>query len=183
MAITIPGFNPPNTILLPQKTSQQNKSNALPESVQAKIENRMTINAKNDPTELIIQAAMEKINEMFMPYLGDGAVQRAAESGQSMSPEATADRILSFATQIIGRTESAQADLPPDEQSSREQLFNNVQIGIERGFEQARDILESLQALNGHVKETVDTTYSHVQEGLTDMALLLGLFPPEQTQV
>jgi len=119
---------------------------------------------------------------MFKPYLGDGAVQRAVDSGLDMSPEATAERILSFATQIIGRAEANQADLPADQQRSREQLFNNVKIGVERGFEQARDILEGLQALEGSVKETVDTTYSRVQEGLSELALLLGLSPPEQFQ-
>ena len=119
---------------------------------------------------------------MFTPYLGDSAIQRAAESGQSMSPEATAERIISFATQLIGRVEGAQADLPPAEQSSRVELFNNLQVGIERGFEQARDILESMQALNGNVKESVDSTYGRVQEGLSDLAQLLGLLPSGKTQ-
>jgi len=183
MAITIPGYNAANAILLPQKSvAAQGTSAALPEAVQAKLESRMSLNAVNSPTELILQAAQEKINEMFKPYLGDGAVQRAVDSGLDMSPEATAERILSFATQIIGRAEANQADLPADQQRSREQLFNNVKIGVERGFEQARDILEGLQALEGSVKETVDTTYSRVQEGLSELALLLGLSPPEQFQ-
>ncbi|NWF38621.1 hypothetical protein F3F96_05695 [Mariprofundus sp. NF] len=182
MAITIPGYNSANAILLPQKAAPQGRAAALPESVQAKLDSRMSLNAANNPTELILQAAQEKINEMFKPYLGDGAVQRAVDSGVDMSPEATAERIISFATQLIGRAENAQIDLPADEQRSREQLFNNVQVGIERGFEQARDILEGLQALNGGVKDTVDTTYSRVQEGLSNLALLLGLSPPEQIQ-
>lgn len=182
MAITIPGYNATNAILLPQKSASQAKAAALPESVQAKLESRMSLHAANNPTELILQAAQEKINEMFKPYLGDGAVQRAVDSGLDMSPEATAERIISFATQLIGRAEHMQADLPVDEQRSREQLFNNVRIGVERGFEQARDILEGLQALEGGVKETVDATYSRVQEGLSELALLLGLSPPEQIQ-
>ena len=182
MAITIPGFNSSNAILLSQKAGQQSRPVALPEAVQAKVDARISIQARNNPTELILQSAMEKINEMFTPYLGGGAIQRAAESGQNMSPEATAERIISFATQLIGRTEGAQADLSAAEQSSREQLFNNVQVGIERGFAQARDILESMQALNGNVKESVDSTYGRVQEGLSDLAQLLGLLPSGKTQ-
>ena len=57
-----------------------------------------------------------------------------------------------------------------------------MQVGVERGFEQARGILESMQALEGGVKETVDTTYLRVQERLSELALLLGLSPPEQLQ-
>ncbi|NWF37399.1 DUF5610 domain-containing protein [Mariprofundus sp. KV] len=178
MAITIPGYSTANATLLPQKgVAEQGKASALPAAVQAKLDNRMSLNAANNPTALILQAAQEKINEMFKPYLGDGAVQRAVDSDLDMSPEATAERIISFATRLIGSAENVQSELPVDEQRSREQLFNNVKIGVERGFEQARDILESMKALEGGVKETVDTTYSRVQEGLSDLALLLGLSP------
>jgi len=176
--MVIPGMHSSNVILLPQSTEARNKA---AHSASPQMEQPPGINAKNNPTELILQAAMEKINEIFSPHLGDGAVGRAVESGQDMSPEATADRILSFATQIIGRVESQQADLPADEQRSREQLFNNIQLGIERGFEQARGILDGLQALNGETVEGVDATYAHVQSGLSKLALLLGLEAPEQT--
>ncbi len=183
MGVQIPGYNSTNAILFSQKAESPTKPAALLEHVQTRIDSRMNFNAKNNPTVLILQAAMEKINEMFSPYLGDSEVQRAADSRQDMSPEATAERILSFATQLIGRAENAQVDLPPDEQRSREQLFNNVQVGIERGFEQSRGILEGLQALNGGVKESVDDTYSRVQQGLSELALLLGLLPPGQAEV
>jgi len=183
MAITIPGFNSPNTIILPDKVNAERGSRGVPEAVQARMDSRMTLGAANNPTALILQAAQEKINEMFKPYLGDSAIQRAVDSAQDMSPEAAADRIISFATQLIGRAEAQQADLSVDEQRSREQLYENVRVGIERGFEQARDILDGLQALEGDVKESVDSTYSRVQEGLSNLALLLGLSTPDQTQV
>ena len=128
-----------------------------------------------DPSELILKSAMDKIIEVFKPYLGDGAIQRAAASGQDMSPQGVADSILSFATQLIGRAESSQLDLPKAEQSSREQLFSNVKTGVEQGFVQARDILESMQALKGDTKETVDTTHTLVQDGLSRLAVLLGV--------
>jgi len=180
MAIQIPGLISSNSTLLSQKSELHGKQVALPARVQTNINARMEISARDDPTQLILQAAQEKINEMFKPYLGEGAIQRAAESGMDMSPEATAERILSFATQIIGRAEANQVELPADQQRSRGQLFNSVQIGIERGFEQARDILEGLQALEGGVKSTVDETYTQVQKGLDELALLLGLLPSEQ---
>ena len=180
MAVTIPGMMPQQTTPFSQKGQAQHEP-AMPSGL-TQPGNPLGGSAINNPTELILQAAMEKINEMFTPYLGDGAVGRAVESGQDMSSKGTAERILSFASRIIGRVESEQADLPVEEQRSREQLFNNIKVGIEKGFEQARDILEGLQALNGETKDTVDATYAHVQAGLSNLAVLLGLEPPEQAQ-
>lgn len=182
MAISFPGLNVPDLSPLSQKGTEQKNPTALPEHVQARIESRLSINAINNPTELILKSAMEQISAMFAPEIGDNAIKHAVESGQNMSPEATADRIISFATRLIGRAEAAQADMSPEEQRSREQLFNNIQVGIEKGFEQARDILEGLQALNGDVKVTVDDTYGQVQNRLSDLATLLGLQPAKEDQ-
>jgi len=163
--------------LLPPATAQgQNKNLSLGAS-SAINASSVDFSVKNNPTALILQSAMEKINAMFAPHLGDGALQKAIESGEDMSPKATAESILSFATQLIGRAEAAQAELPLKEQRSRTRLFQNVQSGIEKGFEQARSILEGMQALNGNTKKTVDSTYSHVQQGLVDLSVLLNLPP------
>jgi len=165
---------------VPTTAQGQNKSLSLGASSQIKASS-INFSVKNNPTALILQSAMEKINAMFSPHIGDGVLQKAIESGQDMSPKATAESILSFATQLIGRSEAAQADLPIKEQRSRTQLFQNVQNGIEKGFEQARSILDGMQALNGKTNETVDSTYTYVQQGLIDLAALLELQPPTQT--
>ncbi|MDX8405310.1 MAG: DUF5610 domain-containing protein [Mariprofundus sp.] len=180
MTLPISGLNTVNTMLFSQKPEPERTADAPAGLLQTNTENRINIGAKNNPTELILKSAMEKINEVFKPYLGDGAINNAVESGQDMSPKATADSIISFATQLIGKTETLQADLPTAEQSSRQQLFKNVQTGIERGFTQARDILESMQALQGGTKETVDATHARVQEGLSNLALMLGMQPADK---
>jgi len=180
MAVIIPGVQSPNAMLFSQKTSTQNRAPEPPGSLHAA--GQMNFSVRDNPTELILRAATEKINEMFSPHLGAGAIEMAAQSGMDMSPEATADRILSFASQMIGRTESQQVDLPVEQQTSREQLFENIKVGIEKGFEQARGILEGMQALEGDVKETVNSTSDHVQKGLDNLAQLLGLLPSDNTK-
>jgi len=165
--------------LLPPATAKaqaQNKSISVLTSSRINVSS-VDFSVKNDPTALILQSAMDKINAMFAPHLGDGALQKAIESGQDMSPKATAESILSFATQLIGRAEAAQTNLPIKEQRSRERLFLNVQVGISNGFEQARSILEGMQALNGKTKETVKSTETYVQQGLADLAAALDLRP------
>jgi len=183
MALPIQGINSGNVLFQAPKTAYQNRADVPAGFPSAAIGSQVNISAIKNPTELILQSAMEKINEMFAPYLGEGAIGKAVESGMDMSPKATAERILSFATQLIGRVEVQQADLPVEEQRSREQLFNNLQSGIEKGFEQARGILEGLQALNGGVKETVDNTYDLVQQGLNELSILLGLLPDGKAEV
>ncbi|GAV19152.1 hypothetical protein MMIC_P0081 [Mariprofundus micogutta] len=181
MAITTMGVQSSHAMLFSQQAGTQNS--AAKQSAPLHAASQMSFSVKNNPAELILQAAMEKINEMFAPHLGDGAVEQAAASGMDMSPEATAERILSFATHIFARAENDQVDLPVDEQRSRERLFDNIRVGIERGFEQAREILGGMDALEGDVKETVDATYEHVQQGLNDLAQLLGLLSPDHTEV
>lgn len=43
-----------------------------------------------------------------------------------------------------------------------------IRKGIEQGFAEARDILASLQVLEGNILEDVDRTYELVQEGLNN---------------
>lgn len=128
-----------------------------------------------DTTGLILQRAMARIEELFAPHLPEGAIKKAVDSGLDTSPEATAKRIVSFAAQLIGRAEATQADLPVSEQRSRLQLFENVRTGMERGFADARAILDALKVLNGAIEETVNTTHDLARQQLSDLASNLGL--------
>ncbi|MDQ6993605.1 MAG: DUF5610 domain-containing protein [Mariprofundus sp.] len=202
MALPISGSNTINAMIFSPKEDLQEKNNirdmqqghvgdvsknnikeahSLQGIQKTALDSSLNIGAANDPTELILQSAMEKINKMFSPYLGDGAIQKAVDSGKSMGPQATADSIISFATQLISRTEAAQVDLPQAEKTSREQLFNNVKTGFEQGFSQAKNILEAMSSFTGKAKDSVDTTYNKVQEGLSKLADLLGVNSANQT--
>jgi len=174
MASDISNINLSKLLPIMTNTSKPNAANVL-SNISKADPSSMDFSVKNDPTALILQSAMEKINAQFAPYIGDGALQKAIDSGQDMSPKGVADSILSFATQLIGRAEAAQVGQPSEQQRSREQLFQNVQTGVETGFKQASNILESMKALNGKTKETVNSTYDYVQQGLVDLATLLGL--------
>jgi len=179
MTLPVSASNTVNAMLFSTKPELPGAATAAPLAA-PQAASRSTV--ATDPTELILKSAMDKINEVFKPYLGDGAIQRAAASGQDMSPQGVADSILSFATQLIGRAEAAQGDRPKAEQSSREQMFSSVKTGVEQGFMQARDILESMQALKGDTKETVNNTHTLLQDGLSKLALQLGVQNGEPAQ-
>ncbi|TYK66995.1 DUF5610 domain-containing protein [Colwellia echini] len=92
------------------------------------------------------------------------SVEDAAESGVDYSPEATAERIVSFSTQFL----SAYREQNPD-MSEEESLNSFVEIirgGIEQGFGEAKEILDGLNVLEGEVSTTIDKTYELVQSGL-----------------
>ena len=167
-----------------QRQQAEHPSTAAKHAQHAKLTNnkQITIGAVDEPTKLILQSAMDKINEVFKPYLGDGAVERAVSSNMDYSPKGTAERIMSFAIHLVGRVEKEQQDYPVEQQRSREQLLGNIRLGIDNGFTQSRDILESMQALHGTTKETVDATYDFVQQGLSEFTALLGILPSNQTK-
>jgi hypothetical protein len=155
----------------PQMESGQPAQKALKTSaetpkaeVNAAIVQTVSIDAKEQPMELLFKAAIEKLNEMLAPELGAEAIQAAAASGMDFSPEATADRIVGFATSFYGVYQENHQD---DEGGpSLDGFMSIIRDAIDKGFQEARDILEGLQVLEGDIAADIDQTYELVQQGL-----------------
>lgn len=79
---------------------------------------------------------------------------------QAFTPEATAGRILEFVGSRIDRAADGE---------QRSALMEQARAGIERGFEEARDVLQGLGVLQGRIAEDVDRTYDLIQDGLKEM--------------
>ena len=125
---------------------------------------QVSLSAGNEPLHLLYSAAIDKLNEILAPELGEDAIQKAAEKPDDFTPEATAERIVAFATGFY----AAYSEQHP-EMEEEERLNSFMEViggGIEQGFGEARDILEGLKVLDGAVKEGVDKTYDLVQQGL-----------------
>jgi hypothetical protein len=91
---------------------------------------------------------------------------------EDFTPEKVSDRILGF---VSGRV------LAGEDQEKKQQLLDQAKEGIEQGFSEARDILESLNVLNGKVKKDIDSTYDLIQSGLNRLNnQILGIEEPEQ---
>ncbi|MRJ45364.1 DUF5610 domain-containing protein [Idiomarina loihiensis] len=125
---------------------------------------RVSLNSNNDSLSLLYKTALEGINAELEPVMGKNATQKIYDSGVDTSPEATADRIVSFATNFYGRYK----EMNPGE--SEEETLNNfmeaITGGIEKGFDDAKNILTGLQAYEGEVESGVDKTYDLVMKGL-----------------
>ena len=96
----------------------------------------------------------DKLNSMFQEAGMDTTVESLLESGTDFSPEATANRIVEFATGFYGQY---QANNP--EMSEKEQLegFSTMIKGaIEEGFAGAQEMLEGLGEIDSDVQAGID---------------------------
>lgn len=108
--------------------------------------------------------ALEGINAELEPVMGENAAQKIYDSGIDTSPEATAERIVAFATGFYGRYK----ELNPDksEEENLTEFLNIIGGGIDKGFADAKDILKGLKVYEGEVESGVDKTYGLVMQGL-----------------
>lgn len=89
---------------------------------------------------------------------------------ENYTPKAVSDRILNYVNDAINRAESRG--------SSRSALLAQARQGIKQGFQDAENILSSLNALSGKIAENVKQTFDLIQGGLDK----LGQGAPAQIQ-
>ena len=143
-------------------TQQQTKTEFNRSILQASLD--VNINAGNDSLALVFKAATEKINEILEPDLGPRALDNAVESGLDVSPEATADRIVSLTTGLFSRFQEANPELQGSELVDH--FTDVIGGGILQGFGEAREILDGMGALTEDIAGNIDQTYNLVVEKL-----------------
>jgi len=124
----------------------------------------VSLSVKNDPLALIYKAAIDSINKELETDLGENSIERGYEQGLDVSPEATADRILSFSTGLFSLYQQQHPNVSEQEQA--EKFVDIISGGVDTGFSEAREILDGLGILEGDIAENIDKTYTLVQEGL-----------------
>lgn len=124
----------------------------------------VNIKSGDQSMTLLYRAAIDAINKELAPTMGENATQTAYDNGVDMSPEATADRIVNFATKFFGIHQQQHSGMSLDEQL--DSFMGIIGGAIDNGFKEAKDILSGLKVLQGDIADGVDKTYSLVQEGL-----------------
>lgn len=125
----------------------------------------VSVKAGNKPLSLFYKTAVEAINKALEPALGENATQATLDDELDVSPEATAERIVQGATGFFGAFKKANPAL--DEESAMTNFMEVIRGGIEKGFEEAKGILDSLRVFEGEIESNIDLTYEHVQTGLS----------------
>ena len=118
----------------------------------------------DQPLALTLKAALQGINEALQASGVENKVEETYESGADFSPEATAERIVSFSTQFLGAFREQNPDM--SEEESLTAFVDIISSGIDQGFDEAKEVLGGLKVLEGEVSETIDKTYELVQSGI-----------------
>lgn len=125
---------------------------------------QVSLKSNSESLRLLYKTALEAINKELEPVLGENAAQKTYDSGIDVSPEATAERIVSFATKFYGRYEKMTPDM--DEQERLDSFLKIIGGAIDQGFSEAKDILKGLNVYEGEIESNVDATYDYVLKGL-----------------
>lgn len=144
-----------------------------------KANEQVSLRSNNDSLSLLYKTALEGINAELEPVMGENAAQKIYDSGIDTSPEATAERIVAFATAFYSRYKEL------SDQQTEEQTLDNflalITPGVDKGFADAKDILNGLKVYEGEVESGVDKTYQLVMQGLAsfrEKMLQLAANPP-----
>lgn len=125
----------------------------------------VAISSGNESLALLYKSAINSINEVLKPELGDNAIQNAATS-QDNSAEGTAGRIVSIST---GFYEAFKRQHPgEDEADVLSNFMSTIKRGFEQGYKEAADILQGLGVLSGDIKSGIEKTYELVLQGYAD---------------
>ncbi|MFB2681556.1 DUF5610 domain-containing protein [Shewanella mangrovisoli] len=146
-----------------KQTAQQTSKQLMNQAILSAQED-VSLKSGDQSMALLYRAAIEAINKELAPSMGENAIQTAYDNNVDTSPEATADRIVSFATQFFSIHQQQNSNMSLDEQL--DSFMSIIGGAIDNGFKEARDILSGLKVLQGDIADGVDKTYGLVQEGL-----------------
>jgi len=144
-------------------TDHPSKSPREPENLAASI--------KADGGLGFLQASLEKkLDGMYEKASAVKPENSAAEffnTDLDVTPEATADRIVSFALGLKNHFQRQNPQL--DEKELLNRFEAEIRRGISDGFSSARGALGNLELLEGQISENVDTTWDLVQAKLDEV--------------
>ncbi|MGE6791847.1 DUF5610 domain-containing protein [Pseudomonas guineae] len=88
-----------------------------------------------------------------------------AGKANDFSPEKVAGRILGFIEQRLQSEQAAGADT-----AKLQKFLDQAREGVEKGFAEARKILDGMGVLQGKVASDIDDTYQKIQDGFSGLS-------------
>ncbi|WP_407695782.1 DUF5610 domain-containing protein [Shewanella yunxiaonensis] len=131
----------------------------------ASAQEQVSISSGDKPMQLLYRTAIDAINQGLAGPMGNSAPQLSQQQEMDYSPEATAGRIVDFATQFFSVYQQQNPDKSAADQLSG--FMDVIGSAIDNGFAEAWNILDKLNVLNGDIADGVNATYEYVQKGLT----------------
>ena len=133
----------------------------------------VSLTSQDSPLALLYKSTITSVNETLQE-------QPAANSPQATSqgntPQGTAELILDQATSFYTAYKLQHGGV--DDAATLAGFLASIRGGVGKGFQEARDILQGLNALSGEVAGNIDQTYQLVQQGLNSFAAAHGPVQP-----
>jgi len=126
----------------------------------------VSVSSGNESLSLLLKTAIEGINNALETTSGPNAIGAAYDAGLDVSPEATAERIVSLSTAFFGAYQEQHPELSKEDALTA--FVDVIRGGIDQGFTEAREILSGLNVMEGDIASNIDKTYELVQAGLSD---------------
>ena len=163
----------------PTQSSNQVK-NAL--ILQAQLD--VSLSSGNNSLALLYKTALESLGEALEPTLGANAIEQIRQRGNEYyTPEATAERIVQVSTDFFERYRENHPEQELEQQL--DEFLALIGSGVDRGFTQAREILQGLEVLQGSIADNIDNTYQLVFAGYDQFrsAVLEGEIEPVSSKL
>ena len=125
--------------------------------------NQSTNSIKMQPLSLLLKTALQGINDALKEIEPTYSLQESYQSETDFSPEAVADRIVSFSTNFFSAYQQQHPEL--GEQEARDTFSALMLAGVEEGVGEAKDILQALSVLEGDVEEDINKTMEFILQG------------------
>ena len=126
---------------------------------------RVSLRTGNESLSLLLRSAIDNIGGLFSSKASNDAIPGIV-TNQDTSPEATAGRILDFSTAFFDSYARQHPREDPEKVATN--FVATIRKGFERGFNEAKKILEGMSAFTGAVKDGVTNTWNLVQKGYDD---------------
>lgn len=125
--------------------------------------NQSSSSIKDQPLALVLKTALQGINDALKEIEPTQSLQQSYESEVDFSPEATAERIVTFSTNFFNAYQEQHPEL--DQQQARDTFADLMLEGVEQGVGEAKDILKALSILDGDVADDIDKTMEFILQG------------------
>ena len=155
------------------------------QSISARAGDLLDLSNQIDPgfARSVLQDTVEKRLETALQDAGlDISAQEILSQKGDQSPQATADRIVQFATSFFEPHKATHVDLESKRQV--EEFASLIREAVETGFEEAGSMLSQLGQIPGAVQADMDETLELVMKGIDDFANdKLAAIDAQQTEV
>ena len=135
-------------------------------STNPQIDNQTSQSTTGTGASLPHGAGLRAVNDNILKHLNEVLQQNGLRpvktiDSSDFTPDAVANRILDFAQNALKKAGQQGQDVTS--------VLDQIKSGIDKGFKDAKDILQGLNALSGSVADNINSTYQKIQDGLQNI--------------